>query len=72
MEKIPLTKYAEKNGIDKNTARQRAAAGKYTTAEKIGRDWFIDPEEPHIDHRVKSGNYKDWRKKSVSNTHPGQ
>lgn len=66
MEKILLTKYAEKHDIAPVTARQRAQRGAYKTAEKIGRDWFISPDEPHIDNRLKSGKFKNWRSKTTS------
>lgn len=65
--KITLTEYAKMHGINPATARQRAGRGLYTTAEKIGRDWFINPEEPHVDNRIKSGDYKNWRNKSTQN-----
>lgn len=63
MKKISIKKYAEKHGLSPNTVRIRAADGKYSTAEKIGRDWFIDPNEQHVDNRIKSGKYKNWRSK---------
>ena len=63
IKKVPLKQYAEFNGISPDTARQRAGRGAYQTAEKIGRDWFIDPREEHIDNRVKTGEYKNWRDK---------
>lgn len=53
VKKIPLKQYAEFKGISPATARQRAGRGSYQTAEKIGRDWFIDPREDHIDNRLK-------------------
>jgi len=61
MKKITLKEYALLHGINPATARQRAIRGSYKTAEKIGRDWFINPEEPHIDNRVKTGNYRDFK-----------
>ena len=57
-ELISLAEYAALNGIDPSTARQRALRGAYRTARKIGRNWVIDKNEPHIDNRVKSGQYK--------------
>ena len=54
---ISLAEYAEKNGIKHNTARKRAARGAYKTAIKIGRNWVIDKNEPHVDHRITSGKY---------------
>ena len=53
-ELISLTEYAQLNGIDPATARQRALRGSYQTARKIGRNWVIDKNEPHVDHRVKN------------------
>ncbi len=62
MNKIPLAQYAKQHGIDGSVARRRASSGDYKTAEKMGRDWFIDADEPHIDKRIKSGKYIGWRK----------
>ena len=64
MDKILLSEYAARHNIAPVTARQRAQRGSYKTAEKIGRDWFIDPDEPHTDNRIKSGNYKKFRKRN--------
>ena len=61
---IPLKEYAIQNGRDPATARQRAGRGAFKTAVKIGRDWLIDDSEQWIDSRIKSGEYKDFRKKS--------
>ncbi len=67
MSKILLSDYAAKHNIAPVTARQRAQRGSYKTAVKIGRDWFIDEDEPHSDNRVKTGKYKNWRKDSKDN-----
>ena len=56
-ELISLTEYAQLNGIDPATVRQRALRGAYKTARKIGRNWVIDKNESHVDHRIKSGKY---------------
>lgn len=48
---IPLSVYAKLNGITPATARQKAIRGGWKTAVKVGRDWFIDPDEPHTDLR---------------------
>lgn len=53
-ELISLKEYAKLNGIDPATVRQRALRGAYHTARKIGRNWVIDKNEPHVDHRFKS------------------
>ena len=50
---ISLKEYAEKHGIHQDTVRQGVLRGKYKTARKIGRNWVIDSEEPHIDGRIK-------------------
>lgn len=55
-ELISLTEYAQLNGIDPATARQRALRGSYQTARKIGRNWVIDKNELHVDHRIKNEN----------------
>lgn len=61
---ITLTEYARRRGIPLSTAQQRARRGCYVTAVKLGRDWLIDEEdEPYIDRRIKSGKYRNWRKK---------
>lgn len=60
---ISLIEYAEKHGKDPDNVRKMAAAGRFNTARKIGRNWVIDSEEPWQDKRVKSGNYIGWRKK---------
>lgn len=60
---ISLAEYAQRNGRDPATARQMALRGGFKTAQKIGRNWLIDDREPYPDHRLKTGKYKDARKK---------
>jgi predicted site-specific integrase-resolvase len=60
---ISLKEYAERIGLDPSTLRHKAAAGNLRTAVKIGRDWMIDEDEPYTDLRVRTGKYKDFRKK---------
>lgn len=50
---ITLKKWAEKNGITPDTARQRANRGAFQTAKKIGNLWIISKNEQLIDHRRK-------------------
>ena len=38
-------------------------SGSFKTAQKMGRDWFVDEDEPWPDRRVKNGDYIGWRKK---------
>jgi hypothetical protein len=63
MDKILLSEYCKRHGIDDRNARRKASSGGYKTAIKLGRDWFIDPDEPHIDGRIKSGKFIDRRNK---------
>lgn len=62
---ISLTEYAKRHGKSPATARQMALRGGFQTAQKIGRDWMIDDQEPYPDRRVKTGKYKDWRTKML-------
>lgn len=50
---ISLTKYAEKHGKNESSARRMALRGRFLTAEKIGRNWVIDENEPWPDYRKK-------------------
>ena len=59
---ISLAEYAAQHGKAAISARKLAQRGRFETAQKIGRNWVIDDAEPWPDSRVKSGQYKDWRK----------
>ena len=59
---ISLAEYAAQYGKAKISARKLAQRGRFETAQKIGRNWVIDDAEPWPDSRVKSGQYRDWRK----------
>ena len=50
---ITLKDWAIRHGIDPATARQKALRGGFKTAEKVGRDWMIDDDEPKVDLRRK-------------------
>lgn len=60
---ISLAQYAEKHGKCQESARKMAQRGGFQTAQKIGRNWVIDSEEPWPDRRVKSGEYVGWYEK---------
>lgn len=60
---IPLAEYARGRGKDPANARQLVARGAFASAQKIGRDWFVDDAELWPDRRVKSGNYIGQRAK---------
>ena len=64
---IPLKEYAERLGKNPVTARQKALRGGFKTAQKMGRDWFIDEDEPYEDNRIKSGDYIGFRDKLKKN-----
>lgn len=61
---ITLTEYAARVGKDTSTVRQKCLRGNLPGAVKIGRDWLIPADAPYPDKRIKSGSYKNWRKKS--------
>ena len=63
MAMITLREYAERHGKEPVSVRQKAQRGGFQTAQKLGRDWIIDEDEPYIDGRVTSGKYQGWRKK---------
>lgn len=60
---ISLVEYAERNGKTDSAARRMALKGAFETAQKIGRNWVIEEDEPWPDNRVKSGKYIGWRNK---------
>ena len=59
---ISLVEYAQKHGKEVSGLRRKCIEGKFKTAQKIGRNWVIDSEEPLVDYRVASGKYRNWRK----------
>lgn len=62
-ELISLAEYASIHSVTPDAVRRRAGLGQFATARKIGRNWVIDKNEPYIDNRIKSGEYRNWRKK---------
>jgi len=60
---IPINEYAAKIGKAPTTVRQKCQRGTLPGAVKIGRDWLIPENAPYPDERIKTGQYKDWRKK---------
>ena len=60
---ISLSKYAAAHGKAAISVRQKACRGGFKTAKKIGRNWVIDSDEPYSDRRIKSGKFKNFRKK---------
>ena len=64
---ISLTEYAKLHGREISSVRRKALRGGFKTARKIGRNWVIDKNEPYIDNREKTGQYKNWRTKKEGN-----
>jgi len=54
---IPIKEYASRHGRLHSTVRQMAIRGSFQTAQKLGRDWFIDEDEEYPDNRVKDGKF---------------
>ena len=54
---ITLKEYAKRCGRSLVTVRQKMHRGGFKTACKLGRQYFIDEDEPYIDERVTSGDY---------------
>lgn len=61
MAMIPLAEYAKRIGKSRNTVYHKYLNGTFKTAQKMGRDIWIDEDEPYTDQRIKSGNYIDWK-----------
>jgi len=60
---ISVTQYAQLHGQDTGRVRRLIAQGRIP-AQKIGSQWAIEECTPWpLDQRVKTGQYKDWRKK---------
>ena len=59
---ISIAEYAEMHGVKADTVKHKILRGNLE-AIKIGRNWCIDKNTPYADNRVKSGKYKNWRKK---------
>lgn len=56
-ELILLNEYAKRHGRNPVVVTQKAERGTFKTARKIGRQWFIDADEPYTDARVTHGKY---------------
>lgn len=48
---ISIKEYAEKFGKEISSVRKKCQRGGFSTAQKIGRDWFIDDAEEYSDRR---------------------
>ncbi len=63
---LSVTQFAEKFGKDVGNVRKLIKDGRIP-ATKIGNQWIIPADaEPPADRRVKTGAYRNWRKKKDS------
>lgn len=74
MELISLKEYAELYGVTPDTVRQKVLRGGFKSAQKIGRNWVIDKNEPYSDKRskgeiMKVKNIKKAIEESLQNTY---
>lgn len=60
---ITLKEYAIRNGRNIRGTRNKACAGDFKTARKMGRDWIIDENEPYVDQRVTDGKWVGYVRK---------
>ena len=60
MAMISMKDYAIKHGKNPSSARYMAARGSFRTAQKIGRDWYIDEDEPYLNHWHKEQRDIEW------------
>lgn len=64
-EYLSVSQFAEKYGKDVSNVRKLINSGRIP-AIKIGNQWAIPSDaEPPADKRVKSGEYRNWRKKNT-------
>lgn len=62
---LSVTEFAQKFGKDPGNVRRLIQQGRIP-AQRIGNQWAIPADaQPPADKRVKTGQYKDWRKKGA-------
>lgn len=65
-EMLTVTQWAALHGKDTGNVRRLIAEGRIE-AVRVGGRWAIDSDtQPPPDKRVKSGKYRDWRKKPAA------
>lgn len=62
-EYITLKDWAEREGLASSTVLIKIQRNCLDGAVKIGRQWFIPAAIKNKDNRVKTGEYKNWRRK---------
>lgn len=60
---LSVTEFAALHGKDPGNVRRLIQEGRIP-AQKVGRQWVIPAQaQPPADRRVKSGRYRNWRRK---------
>lgn len=72
MPMIPLIEYARRHGKNHASVSQKAKRGTFKTAVKVGRDWFIDEDEPYSDARIRTGKYVGVARNRKIKSKPGE
>ena len=67
-----VSEYAEKYNKDPSSIRRMLISGKLK-GEKLGKQWMIRKETDYPDDmRVRTGNYRNWRKRrGINKNNPG-
>ena len=63
---IPIAEYAARVSRAVSSVRQKCQRGTLPGAVKLGRDWFIPPDAPYPDERIRSGKYLGARRSDSS------
>ena len=72
MEYLSVTQFGKKFDMDVGRIRLLISQGRIP-AIKIGNQWAIPADaKPPEDRRVKSGKYRDWRKKQKKSGEPSE
>lgn len=67
---LSVSEWCALHGKDPGNVRKLIQQGRLP-AEKIGKQWVIPADtQPPADKRVKSGKYRDWRKKKDDSQEP--
>lgn len=67
---VPLAEFARQNGRTDSIARKKCRKGQFETAIKIGKSWFVSPDQEWRDDRVKSGKYIGYRERFKKHEKP--
>lgn len=67
---LSISEWCALHGKDPGNVRRLIQQGRLP-AEKIGKQWVIPADaQPPADKRVKSGKYRNWRKKGEDSQEP--